>query len=86
MRKILAGFVVALAIGIPAIYFGVPWWAEQKALRELDGHPRNAAAHRRGCKPRIFHLRLVDAVAQGLPDLSIRSKDAAKGFPEGRTV
>ena len=33
MRKILAGFIVALAIGIPAAYFGMPWWAEHKAVQ-----------------------------------------------------
>jgi hypothetical protein len=77
MRKILAGFVVALAIGLPAIYFGVPWWAEQKALRELDatleilrGTGANAS---RGAASYDLWTRTLK-----VSDLSIRSNDPAR--------
>jgi hypothetical protein len=36
MRKILAGFIVAIAIGVPAIYVGLPMWAEHRALGQVD--------------------------------------------------
>jgi hypothetical protein len=77
MRKILAGFVVALAIGIPAIYFGVPWWAEQKALRELDGTlemlRRTGANASRGAASYDLWTRTLK-----VSDLSIRSDDPAR--------
>jgi hypothetical protein len=36
MRKILAGFILAIVIGVPAAYFGLPIWAQQRALRDVD--------------------------------------------------
>jgi hypothetical protein len=36
MRKILAGFLVAIALGVPAVYFGVPLWAQHQAVRDVD--------------------------------------------------
>lgn len=36
MRKIIAGFVLAIILGVPAIYFGVPLWAEHRARQRVD--------------------------------------------------
>jgi len=36
MRKILAGFILALVIGVPAVYFGLPLWAQRQAVRQVD--------------------------------------------------
>ncbi|MGZ5804422.1 MAG: hypothetical protein ACXWJT_09635 [Xanthobacteraceae bacterium] len=36
MRRILAGFLLALLIGVPAIYFAVPGWAEHRARQQVD--------------------------------------------------
>jgi hypothetical protein len=77
MRKILAGFVVALLIGIPAVYFGVPWWAEQRALRELDATlemlRRTGAQASHGPASYDLWKRTLK-----VSDLSIRSGDPAK--------
>ena len=78
MRKILAGFVVALAIGIPAVYFGVPWWAEHKALQELDATlemlRRTGAKASRGAVSYDLWTRTLKVT-----DLSIQPADPAKG-------
>ena len=36
MRRILAGFLLAILIGVPAIYFGLPIWAEHRARQQVE--------------------------------------------------
>src|SRR5689334_23127835 len=36
MRRILAGFLLAILIGVPAIYFGMPIWAQHRARQQVD--------------------------------------------------
>ena len=78
MRKILAGFIVALAIGIPAVYFGMPWWAEYKAVQELDATlemlRRTGAKASRGAVSYDPWTRTLKVA-----DLSIQPADPAKG-------
>jgi hypothetical protein len=36
MRKIFAGFLLAVIVGLTAIYFGLPLWANHRAQTEVD--------------------------------------------------
>jgi len=83
MRKILAGLIVALIVGIPALYFGVPWWVEQKALRELDASlqsvRRAGGTASRGAASYDLWTRTLR-----VSDLALQSGDAKSSLKVGR--